>query len=251
MKFVVYRGIFYISTGGKSVYYTLRQMEVYSTDVTTDRYVCNLAVDEIEAVEKAQMYVEKVKGRFLSGVEVSLIEKPEYTTSAKIAPKTPSYDERLTQIENGIVPIGKYIGLTITDLPDSYILWLAEKYTGEVETNSEKVFQALAAVALGIAIDRQLFEERQAEIDKTEHLGAIGQRTILTGIIKKYETSISYYGNVLKYTLDVGGKTAIYRGSKFLGAIGDIITIKANIAEHAILDNGYKLTYLKRPALVC
>lgn len=250
-KLSVVKNLFYISIGSKGVYYTLRKMQVFSSDVSVDSYVCNLSIDKEEAIEKAEAYFLKVKARTSSNIEVLLNPNPEYETSNNIQPKITSYDERLNQIENGVTPIGKYAGYKLEDLPNAYVMWLAEQYTGEFTTNHEEVFQALCSTGLSIAIDRKLFEERQEKIDSSEHIGELGQRAILKNIeITKYDVSISFYGNVLKYTLDIDGKTAIYRGSKYLGVAGDVITLKANIAEHAVLENGFKITYLKRPTLL-
>ena len=54
---------------------------------------------------------------------------------------------------------------------------------------------------------------------------------------------------MLSYTLKVDGKTVKYRGSKYLGVVGDQVKLKATIDEHLTLDNGFKLTFIKRPTL--
>lgn len=98
-------------------------------------------------------------------------------------------------------------------------------------------------------MERNLFDKPPEENKAVCHIGEVGQRVNFKAEITKYEVSLSFYGNMLSYTLKVDGKTVKYRGSKYLGAVGDQVTLKATIDEHLTLDNGFKLTFIKRPTL--
>ena len=134
-------------------------------------------------------------------------------------------------------------------MPDSYVLWLADKFTGRAITDHDRTFQALAAAGLGLALERNLFQKPPEENKAICHFGEVGQRVNFVAEITKYEVSLSFYGNMLSYTLKVDGKTVKYRGSKYLGVVGDQVKLKATIDEHLTLDNGFKLTFIKRPTL--
>ena len=242
--------IIYVSTGAKEHYYTLRKMVINHAGNSRDDYICNLSKDKNEALAKAKDYFVQIQSRGSSShVALVLSDQPEFDTTQNFKSRKALSDERLNDIENGITPIGRYNGFKINELPETYILWLADSFTGQVVTDNDRVFQALCSAALGLALERKLFEKRIEENSQVDHLGEVGQRVSLKGEITKYEVSLSFYGNMLDYTLKVDGKTVKYRGSKFIGSVGDVVQLKATIDEHLTLDNGFKLTFVKRPSL--
>lgn len=242
--------ILYVSTGAKEHFYTLRKMVIDRAGNTRDDYICNLSKDKVEAIAKAKEYFEQIQARNSAAqVELTLSSQPEFNTTQYFKSRKALSDDRLKDIENGITPIGRYNGFKVTELPETYILWLADKFTGEVVTDNDRVFQALCSAALGLALERKLFDKRIEENSQIGHFGEVGQRVSFRGEITKYEVNLSFYGNMLDYTLKVDGKTVKYRGSKFIGAVGDIVQIKATINEHLTLENGFKMTFVKRPTL--
>lgn len=242
--------ILYISVGAKEHFYTLRKMVIDRSGSSWDDYICNLATSREEAITKAQECFSKIK-KHLSNhdIDLSLSLEPEFNTSQYFKSRKALSDDRLKAIENGITPIGRYNGFKISELPDTYVLWLADKFTGRAITDHDRTFQALASAGLGLALERNLFDKPQEENKAVCHIGEVGQRVNFKAEITKYEVSLSFYGNMLSYTLKVDGKTVKYRGSKYLGAVGDQVTLKATIDEHLTLDNGFKLTFIKRPTL--
>lgn len=242
--------IFYISVGAKEHFYTLRKMVIDRNGSSWDDYICNLATTQEEAATKAMECFAKIKKHISSqDIDLSLCLEPEFNTTQHFKSRKALSGDRLKDIENGITPIGRYSGFKITELPDTYVLWLADKFTGRANTDHDRTFQALAAAGLGIALERNLFEQPPEENKAVGHFGEIGQRISFVGEITKYEVSLSFYGNMLSYTLKVDGKTVKYRGSKYLGAVGDQVKIKATIDEHVTLDNSFKLAFIKRPTL--
>lgn len=242
--------IFYVSTGAKEHFYTLRKMVIDRVGNARDDYICNLSTSKVEALAKAREYFELIQSRHGdSQVNLTLSSQPEFTTTQHFKSRKALSDDRLKEIENGITPIGRYNGFKITELPETYILWLADKFTGEVVTENDQVFQALCSAALGMALERKLFEKRYEENSQVGHLGEVGQRVSFKAEIAKYEVNLSFYGNILDYTLKVDGKTVKYRGSKYLGSVGDVVQLKATIDEHLILENAFKMTFVKRPTL--
>lgn len=245
--------IFYVSVGAKEVLYTLRKMIVDQTGHSWDSYICNLSANQNEALIKAQDFFNLISTRAAIAtpdIEVILSLEPEYNTTHNFKSRKVLSDERITQIENGITPFGAYRGFKISELPENYILWLADQFTGQFNTANDRVFQTLASVALGLALERNLFEQKLEKKSTTSHLGEIGQRTSFQAEITKYEVSLSFYGNILDYTLKVNGKTVKYRGSKYIGSAGQHVKLKATIDEHLIQKDGSEMTFIKRPALI-
>lgn len=243
--------IFYVSVGAKEIYYTLRKMVIMPSGHTSDDYVCTLSANKEEAVTKAKEHFASLTDHLKNhGVSFVLSVEPEYTTSQKFKSRKVLSDDRISQIENGITPIGSYSGFKISELPDHYLLWLADQYTGQANTANDRVFQTLASVALNLVLERNLFNKEVVKKETTCPLGPVGERIKFSALIQEYDVSISFYGNILSYTLLVDGKIVKYRGSKFLGAVGDTICLKATIDEHLNVEDGLDITFIKRPSLI-
>jgi hypothetical protein len=245
--------IFYVSVGAKEVLYTLRKMIVDKFGNSLDSYICNLAVNKVDALAKAQEFFDLISARAVTATpEINLILslETEYETSQIFKSRKALSDERITQIEQGITPIGCYRGFKITELPEHYVLWLADQFTGNFATANDRVFQTLASVALGLALERKLFDQKTETKNTTCHLGEIGQRITFKAEISQYEVSLSFYGNIIDYTLLVDGKIVKYRGSKYIGSEGQHIKLKATIDEHLTIKDGSEMTFIKRPTLV-
>ncbi|EOZ8645438.1 DUF3820 family protein [Acinetobacter baumannii] len=243
--------IFYVSVGAKEIYYTLRKMVIKTSGQISDDYVCTLSANKDEAITKAKDYFSSTAILLNNGdINLILSLKPEYNTSQKFKSKKVLSDDRITQIENGITPIGCYRGFKICELPEHYLIWLADQYTGEANTANDRVFQTLASVALNLVLERNLFNKDSVEKTTACPLGTIGERVKFCALIQEYDVSISFYGNVLSYTLLVDGKIVKYRGSKFIGAKGETINLKATIDEHLTVEDGSEVTFIKRPSLI-
>ena len=138
----------------------------------------------------------------------------------------------------------------IAVLKSQNVLWLADQFTGKFATANDRVFQTLASVALGLALERKLFDQKSETKCTTCHLGEIGQRITFKAEITQYEVSLSFYGNMIDYTLQVDGKIVKYRGSKYIGSVGQHIKLKATIDEHLTIKDGSEMTFIKRPTLI-
>lgn len=86
------------------------------------------------------------------------------------------------------------------------------------------------------------------------HIGAIGNRLELQGVIKSViefqrTTRFSYYDSGAGYVtkIDIDGSDVVYFGH--LGAKGETVRVKATIKDHSIRD-GRKQTVISRPKVL-
>lgn len=245
--------LFYISVGAKEAFYTLRKMIVTVTGESFDNYICNLSANKEDAVAKAQEYFNQISIRSAKttpDIKLVLSLDPEFNTSENFKSRKVLNDDRIVQIENGITPIGSYRGFKITELPESHLLWLADQFTGLHTTANDRVFQTLASVALGLALERKLFDKKISSKSTICHLGEVGQRIEFKAEITAYDVTMSFYGNILNYTLLVGDKIIKYRGSKYIGSVGEYVNLKATIDEHITTDSNSEITFIKRPTII-
>lgn len=252
---------YYVSTGAKNAMYTLRCRRDCDTQPALyafmpDFYLCNLAATEEKAAEKAREYVERMRVRIgeHDGFRIEFSDEPD-RIAMKRRGKLSAADTRcILQIEAGVFPFGKHRGERIEDAPSSYVLFFADK-TRDPEANA--VTQALAAVCMGIALDRGYVAARdvkraeQAEIDAlSNYVGAIGERRMFEGeVFVSFEKPATDYapGGYWINKVRCGNDIVTYIGGKSLGEKGATITFKATVKKHDAY-NGVKSTQVARPA---
>lgn len=153
--------------------------------------------------------------------------------------------EQLEQVEQGIMPFGKRKGEVMADLPMYTVLWWADQVK---EGSSEIVFQAVCAYMMGVALDKDYIakreeiraeweEERQAKIASAKHIGEIGKRLEMNGVVEKVISlgykQVSYYTEVERFMtkINVDGNVVIYYGNRIVEE-GDVIRFKATPKLH-------------------
>lgn len=248
--------LFYMSVGEHEVFYTMRQRTITRFG-DVDHHVCNLSMDLEEAVKKINAHFNVLKQRLelnpVEGYSIGLIDEPEGDAGGKRAPKHVSRWEMecILKLEEGIMPFGKHKDIQLADCPDSYITWLADQYKEQDEGERSSVMNTAASIALGIALERGLFEARIEANLKLNHLGEIGKRSEFTAKITSYGVTSNQYGYVYSFNLKTeSGDVIIYKGSKFLGEQNDVLTLKATPSFHGTGDNEFKYTVIKRPTVL-
>lgn len=256
---------FYISTGRKQGFYTLR----YRRDVvgsphlspyTPDNHICTLAATEEKAVEKAQAYfdafVERVGG---STEERVLVFEPyaDHDVIARRGVLSVSDTLAMEAIEAGILPFGKHKGVRFEDAPESYLLYFADKLHSDDEAKpvSAALYAACAGAALelGYIAKRDAARAERAALDAlSTHIGAVGERRNFSGVVvtqffkKNFEDSPpddGYYINKIR----VGADLVVYVGNK-LGEKDAPVEFKATIKAHDEY-KGVKTTKVNRPTM--
>lgn len=253
---------YYIGLGALDIFYTFRKeiIDKYGLMVN-DTHICNLSTNLEEAQRKAEQYVQQIKDRLGDAVDIAFEKEVEHTNWVKPKYKVSAFVlMRLEAIENGVVPFGKHEGTKIVDLPDDYILWMADKNPTIGDDNDSLPFKMLSDMCLGMCLERGLFEQRKQDNDKLKHYGEVGQRKVMTGIVKSaYQRRTGDYGGMghrdygiqYSYTLEIEGCNVRYQGSVDLGIAGDTVTMKATIAEHKVdSETKRKTTIIKRPSAV-
>lgn len=253
---------YYIGLGALDIFYTFRKEIIDKHGlVVSDAHICNLSTNLEEAQRKAEQYVQQIKDRLGDVVDIVLDTEVEHTNWTK-----PNYKVstmvlmRLESLENGIVPFGKHSGTKIIDLPNAYILWMADKNPNIENDNDSLPFKFLSDTCIGLCLERGLFEQRKQDNDKLHHYGEVGQRKIMTGVVKSaYQRRVLDYGGIgyrdlgiqYSYILEIEGCRVKYQGSVDLGCEGDTVTMKATITEHMTdSETNRKTTIIKRPSAV-
>jgi uncharacterized protein (DUF3820 family) len=243
----------YCQTGKKNAMYTIRTQRIVPGIgiAVNDHYVCNVAATEEKAEAKALAYCERMQERMGDSVIVSYVGLDDGIIKRR--GKMSAFDtQSIEAIEAGEMPFGKHKGEKIADVPDGYIIWLADQMK---DATLKPVMAALASVAYNVAIERGLFAAREArkvelqEMEaKSNFVGTIGERRVFEGELvsvwgKKFDDSndIAYYVNKIK----MGDDLIVYAGNK-LGERGEMLKIKATIKAHSEY-NGAKTTKVNRP----
>lgn len=241
---------FYISTGAKNVMYTLR----CKRGPYADHYIRTLAGSEGKAIEKAREYFEAFCERinYVESDDYVLLfdENPDMVPNARrgrmSARETGYYDALM----DGLAPYGKYAGQKLTDLPESYILFFADKF-GSCDTD---IADAFAAACLGVALELGYItkrdEERQARRNldlKSQHIGQIGDRIVVEGDLYSCFHRESHFGDYFINKIRVGTDIVTYIGND-LGPKGPI-RIKATVKKHEVY-NGIASTTVNRPSRI-
>ena len=241
---------FYISTGAKNAMYTLRIEKSYRDDMgltvcVHDIYICNLAVDEMLAVSKAQDYFDRVCDRYTNASMMTVADGILKRRGKLSAMKT----RWIESIESGIFPFGKFRGQSFTDATDSYILFFADKIH-----STDFITAALATACMGVALDRDLIakrdRQRQDRIDrdlKSNWRGVVGERIQISGEMigsyyKEQVDGSGFWINRVRMNDDIFA----YIGSKSLAPRGSVVEFTATVKSHNEYKN-IKSTTIKRP----
>lgn len=248
---------YYIGTGKFSVFYTLRSTTVWEgSSHCIDHHIVNLSMNVEEAVSKAAAYFAVIEAQLnkqpSKDLVISFDPIPQEIRSGVRASKDMSRWEIrcMDVIASGVMPFGTHQDTPFCELPDNYIVWLSEQ---KKEGDGERVLvmNACASIAMGVALERDLFNKRQAEIESHAHVGEVGTRTEIVAKITSVTVNDGKYGDVFKCNMKTPqGDVVIYKGSKFMGEVGDTLTMKANIDYHGATDNGFKYTVIKRPTII-
>lgn len=247
---------FYISTGAKNAMHTLRirrDSAGLNPNFMPDFYVKNLAVDVETAQAKAQehfdAWVERVGGD-RPDFKVFLDLEPEYDITKRRGKLSVRDTHCIEMIESGRFPFGKHKGEEITNAPENYVLWFADKNKTGEETNP--VMIALSSICMGVAFEkgfiakREAAKQERAAIDsKSEFIGTVGERINFSGIIVTSFFKGDDMGGFWINKVRMGDNLVTYIGNK-LGEQGEEITFKATIKAHNEY-NGIKSTVVNRP----
>jgi len=249
---------FYISTGAKNAMFTLRCSRALSNSVLPeiyghDFYIRNLAATEELAAAKAVEWVEAFKQRVGDDEDRVIIFDPipEHDIQARRGKLSAADTRMIETIEAGIAPFGKHNGAPIIDLPESYILFFADK-SHEV---TRPVMMAFSAACLGVALEKgyiALRDERKAkrleEDKKSNFVGEEGQRMQFSGVVESSfykEPQDSYSDGYHINKIRCGDDIVMYFG-KQLGQRGQNIVLTGTIKRHSEY-NGIKSTQINRP----
>lgn len=255
---------FYLSTGSKEVFYTLKQINTINGVLTpeTDRYIKNLSINLDEAILNAEKYIEKINLLF-PNVQTVLYEEPENSPFVKHGLKlTGRQVNNLRLIYLNKIPFGKHAYKKFSELPHEYILWAIKSMKDSLDYSLRSLSGALFAYAVEIElinsqedVERTLNEinTKKAEESKSKHLGRIKERLTLDVEILTEKTAYTDgYGlrgqTTYSFTLLSGENMLYYRGSKNFGKVGEKLKIIATVTEHFEM-NGIKFTKINRPSL--
>lgn len=244
---------YYIGIGAHDIFYTFRKQVFSKYGLNNDVHICNLSTNLDEAQRKAEEYVEQIKNRLNIKVElITDIESETWQKPQHLAKIPAHIIYKLEAIENGIVPFGKHNGSKIVDLPESYILWMADKNADMGDDNETLPFKSLSNACLGICLERGLFEVRKEKNELRQFYGEIGQRKVMTALIKSgVRRNHRDYGIQYSYILEIDGCRVKYFGSVNLGYENEVVSMKATISDHLVDSQTHeKTTVIKRPSSV-
>lgn len=259
---------FYISTGDKRGFYTLRGIEIIRTYVQNewgngmvsgsyprDFYVQNLSTDYDTAVEKAKDMIGdtplKTEAFALEEIKRRDAELVEAEKRAIIQAAQEEYDRIVGSGGLFIMPFGKWSGRPISEIPLDYRVWFVNSLDGEADSKT----RAIAAVMNwdgSVTAELERRERRQKEIEErkanSQFVGEIGERQ---DFILKHVYSRSfggYYGTVfIEIFTDMDGNTIKYMGGASLDVEPDgEYTITGTIKKHEEYQ-GEKQTVIARP----
>jgi hypothetical protein len=242
----------YISTGAKSAMFTLwlgRTDSLYHPD----NYICNLAGfgNEAVAIEKAQDYCDRMSARLGSTVQFRGVwDEPRNQRGSLSARDI----DCLKQIESGVTPFGKHAGVAFANLPDSYVMFFADKVN---DASLNAVMSAFANACMGVAMERDLIAKREAKREERRNqdalsafIGTEGERMTFSGVVfsqfKKEADDFNdgYWINKIR----CGDDIVVYIGNKF-GERDETVTFKATVKRHSEYQ-GIKSTQVNRPKLM-
>ena len=253
----------YISTGKLSAMFTLwtgRECNDMAVNaILRDNYICNLAAvggDE-EAQRKALDYCERMSERRGVNIEFrGFYDEPQNGRKGKLSVRDTAALEQIEQ--RAVFPFGKHAGTLIADGPDSYVLYWADQMGKE---GTGIVAEVLAARCMGVAMERDLIAERdaqraeRAELDaKSQYVGAVGERLVIEGeVIGAFfkDNGCGYADQPEGYWITKvrsGENLLTYMGNK-LAERGERVRFRATVKAHNEYQ-GVKSTKVNRPAKV-
>lgn len=247
---------FYISTGAKNAMYTLRscrQISSINPDFFPDHYIRNLSTDVEKAAEKATEYFEAFRQRVGEHNDIVYIldTDPDNAIDKRRGKLSVQDTKSIEAIEAGFAPFGKHAGAKLVELPESYLLFFADKY-GQT---TRPVMEAFAAACLGVALelgyiakrDERREELRQIDL-KSNHVGIIGKRQVFEGVLEMCFEKDTFEGSYFVNKIRCGDDIIMYFGNK-LGNKGDVIKLKGTVKNHVERD-GILSTQIKRPHII-
>lgn len=254
--------IFYISTGRKNGFYTLRTQNqstglVQSGVAYPDNHVCTLTANEETASVKAHQYVEAFKTRVPESEHFKVILLPgiEHEVCQRRGSLSVHDTLMLEELERGVMPFGKHKGKVIEELPANSILWYADQTAKEWPP----VMSAVCDVCAGIAVEKGYFTKRDEDRTKameqyglSQYVGLVKARLDFSGtlikIVQKGDYFIGTY-HVPPYFIHnflCGNDIIVYKGAKKLCENGESIHFRATVKCHEEW-NGAKTTVVNRP----
>lgn len=258
--------LFYITTGRKNGFYTLRTQNLFPAAHTLsgfeipDNHVCTLAASEESAIEKASAYVEAYRSRVPETEYFKIQFDPCIDREVTIRRGNLSVQDSLLldELESGIMPFGKHKGKAIVDLPASSILWYADQSSKE----QRPVMSAICDFCAGIAAEKGYLAQREQDRAKemetfglSKHVGDLKSRLTFSGkLIRVYQAGDYFNGAeyVPPYfiqTFHCGDDLIVYKGGKQLCEKNEILTFKATVKAHDEW-KGVKTTVVNRPKIL-
>ena len=247
--------IFYIATGAKDVYYTLNKIVQDGVVVVSHNYVQNLAMEEDEAVEKAERFAERLRNAGLDCVFDGTVDGETY---GKLGTNLSVEDHfKMEKIKQGLMPFGMHRNKPFNELPQDYMLWAISKF----QSSTNAVENSLAFAILASAIDNNYLKDGDDILEcltdfniknsKSEYIGEQGQRLDLECLIV---SSSAYYDEhyrqeVHSFLLKQGENMISYSGTKDLGSKGDTVKLKATIKK-TYESKGVKYSQVTRPIIL-
>lgn len=261
--------MFYISTGGNSIMYTLRRVTLLKDGREADRYVKNLSTDEDKAISIAKDYIAKfdklVKDVFLVIFDEHVRQTPQLEWGE--GKLTPSDIYKIKSLLNGVILFGKHHGKSLKEIPNDYLCWVCNSYKkNALKDSSNKVSEIFSNIALSELIDRGFIEsyeqletylgelqdkKHQVEL-LSDHIGDVKKRLELTDLQIEYcrsEWDYTYNQKRYFYKLKKDKDILTYSGTIDLGEEKSKISIKATIKDHKYYNN-IKTTVLSRPVIL-
>jgi uncharacterized protein (DUF3820 family) len=239
---------YYISSGAKNAMRTLRSVISVPGVYFRDEYICNLARDYDEAVEKARERIGTEAE--LKAQDFDLNEWGKHGGQ----PMKKWMVQQIEQVELGYMPFGKHRGEKIADLPETYVKY----WVSEMASNA--VGQVLIQKFTDIANERGYFEQweqeekdketaRIAEAAKSNYVGNVKDRMVFFLRCDKRLAIDGHYGayymNICK---DRYGNEFVYAGSNAWQE-GKYYKIKATIKAHREY-KGKKQNFISRPTII-
>lgn len=250
---------YYISTGRKNAMYTLRcrrdgeGQAAHMFAMMPDFYVMTLAASEEKAIEKAREYVDTFRARVgeTEYFQIVFCEYPDHENFKRRGNLSVADTQKIMTIEKGVFPFGAHKDKHISEVPDSYILYWADKAG---QSDLEPVIMAIVAMCQGVAVEKGLIAARQAVRDarhaadlKSNHVGTLDKRQEFTGVLEYVSgPNDGGMGRVWHFNkVRCGDDIVVYFGAP-LGIQGETITFRATVKEHCERD-GVKSTKVNRP----
>lgn len=257
--------LFYITTGRKNGFYTLRTQNLFpaaamSAFEVPDNHVCTLAANEDAAIQKAKAYVEAFRARVPETEHFKIQFDPELQREVYQRRGNLSVNDtiQLEEVERGVMPFGKNKGKIIADLPATSILW----YADQSNKSQRPVMSAICDLCAGIAAEKgylnQREEERTRQMEQYAlscHVGELKSRLTFNGVLISifqagdYFNGSDYVPPYFIQTFQCGNDLIVYKGAKQLCEKGETITFKGTVKAHDVW-KGAKTTVVNRPSLL-